>query len=956
MEDYSKNAPDLTEYSFPHLDDTRFPSLENVDVYKYENEFDYSRWSDSTKIYLCNVLWNNDYKDVVKFENNEERDKYFNELTSYVIDLTTAFHVAPNGQVKVPVPYAVATRYNYMFVDLPIMTSEEEPINYESTRRTQRYYYFIDGIAQHSPNSTVLVVSPDNWTTYINNVNIPYIMLERGHAPMASIDVDTYLSNPLEYNEFLLAPDFDFSNDNDGVVASAKFVPINNGEKYIIFATTMSYGQVKTQSYPQILSNSTPATFANAEARDGWQYIVNDYQWNYGDFNYDGLYTETTTFQSSNNAIPNGMTMIACKAANARGMFAFMSDNIPFFYKTIKACLMVDDTMFTKGDSFAFCNTECFQVLPAEDSILYAIKLQKNDFGYHEKYAEITKLYTSPYAHIEVTDNNGDTRKFKIENTSNVEIRKATAIAFPYISIQAYITGVNGRGYNTYTWKRIDNDIVNKQMYSDDFGEYLWDMQIPTYALFVRGYDEYKAANYNQQFVDRYNAILEYQKTVGMDNTQYENSKDGANNTEQMTNNSAKTEYDNAIAMNATIQTNNVNSANTSKDNAYAAATTANTNANNTADNAVANTALDVARVAANNSTNLTAQYTQTHYGCLLNIANGKWDRALTSQNVDAENNFTSATGVANAVAGVVGGVGSVLQQGNPLAMIGAGMQAAANVTAAGITSVCTCTKNTTIANNSNSNNLGKLGEINQNNYDNYDILETNMNTQTAQNNTTATAMTANTAGMMRTNAGNTQTMEKANADRTNGTSIGNANRTKGTSDGNADRTKSNSNTNAALNKNLTIANSDYTRKRGVQNAQITLEQKRINAQYQYKTQRLSAPAQYGDYSGDMTLDAFERRGLQVKVRTQAHGNIAQTGDLMLRYGYAFNQVWDMEQATLTMMKHFTYWKASDIWINQGEGVNGDAQRDIQQAFENGVTIWSNPDEIGKVSIYDNWN
>lgn len=955
MEDYAKNAPDLSDYSFPHLDDTKFPLLENIDVYKYENEFDYSRWTDSTKIHLCNVLWNNDYKDVVKFKDNEERDNYFNNLTAYTIDLTTAFHVAPDGQVKVPVPYAVATRYNYLFVDLPIMTSDEQPINYESTRRTQRYYYFIDGIAQHSPNSTVLVVSPDNWTTYINNVDIPYLMLERGHAPMASIDVDTYLSNPLEYNEFLLAPDFDFSTDADGVVANSTFVPINNGEKYIIFATTMSSQQVKSQTYPSQTGNSTPATFANAEARDGWQYIVNNYEWNFGNYNYSGMIAETTTFQTSNNAIPNGMTLIACKSSDASSLFATMSDKIPFFYKTIQACFMVDDTMFTKGESFTFCNKTCYVVKPAADSILQTIKLNKSDFNYHDKYENITKLYTSPYAHIEITDNNGETRKFKIENTSNIEIRKATALAFPYISIQAYITGVNGSGFNSYTWKQINDSSVDKKMYADDFGEYLWDMQIPTYALFVRGYDEYKASNFNQQYVDRYNAIAEYQKTVGMDNTQYENANDAADNTQVMTNNSANTEYGNATDMNATINTNNVNSANTSKNNAYAAANTANTNSNNTANNAVANTALDVARVAANNTTNLTAQYTQTHYGCLLNIANQRWDAGLTNANTDAENAFTTATGISNSIGGVMNGVGDVLQQGNPLAMIGAGISAAGNVQAAAVTTVCTCTKNSTIAANTNNNTHAKMNEINQNNYDNYDILETNMNTQTTKNNATATAMTANTAGLMRTNAGNTASTEKANADRTNTTSVGNANRTKGTSDGNALRTRNNSTRNATLNRNLTVANSNYTRNRGVQNAKITLEQKRVNAQYSYNTKKLASPVQYGNYNGDMTLDAFERRGLQVKVRTQAHGNIAQTGDLMLRYGYAFNQVWDMETTSLTMMKHFTYWKATDIWINQGEGVNGDAQRDIQRAFENGVTIWNNPDEIGKVSIYDNW-
>ena len=56
----------------------------------------------------------------------------------------------------------------------------------------------------------------------------------------------------------------------------------------------------------------------------------------------------------------------------------------------------------------------------------------------------------------------------------------------------------------------------------------------------------------------------------------------------------------------------------------------------------------------------------------------------------------------------------------------------------------------------------------------------------------------------------------------------------------------------------------------------------------------------------------------------------------------------------LNIMNYFTYWKASDIWINSGEGVNQKAVKDIQNIFEKGVTIWSDPTKIGKVSVYDN--
>lgn len=951
---------DLSRYQFPHLDDTDFPLLDNVDVYKYENEFDYDRWTESdTTIYLCNVLWNNDYSNVVKFNDNEERDEYFDNIEGYKVELNTDFNVAPNGTTKVPVPYQVATRYNYMYIDLPIMTSEENPINYENTRRTKRYYYFINGVAQNSPNSTTLIVSLDSWTTYINNVDIPYIMLERGHKPMAETEVESYLSNPLENNSLLLAPDFDFSVGTN-VVKTAKFVPINNGGKYILFATTMNRNQIVNIKYPtQIDSTNTTATFSNAPFRNGYQYIVNGYDWNIGDYDYNGITTETDSFQSSNESIPNNMTMIAIDSENANELFGYMSKVIPYIYKTIKACFMVDEKMFVKGESFPFCGQLCYIVEQAPDNIISTIELSKDMFGYGEKYEKITKLYTYPYAYIEVTDNNGDKKDFRIENTKDLEIHTANCIAFPYIRMQTYISGINGSGMTSYSWKQLNGTEIDKNMHSDDFGEYVWNWDIPTYALYVKGYDEYKASNYPKQYVNRYNAIAEYHKAVGMDNTQYENSKDSADATHTMTNNSAAAENTNAINQANTINTNNVASANTAHSNAYASANTARTNVYNIANNNIANTAVDCARNSDVTSENISNSVSVGTANSTKVQADARNSNYVTAATTDIENQQTITTAVASGISSVTAGVAGAASHagvGNFAGAVGSIVEAAGNIANTGLTSWATTTSNTAIANITVSTNLANANNTNGTNLSNQANNNVTNRSITNTNNQAATTMTNNTASTMKTNADNTNATEKANADRTQSTSIANSGRSRDTSIDNANRTKNNSTTNAALNHDVTVSNSGHTRENAVDNAKISLEQRRIENQQQYYASRLSAPVQYGANSGDPTLDAYERRGLQVKIRTQADGSIAQAGDLMLRYGYALNQVVNIADSGMCCMKHFTYWKASDIWINEGEGVNQGAQADIQRAFENGVTVWNDPRMIGKVSIYDNWN
>ena len=99
--------------------------------------------------------------------------------------------------------------------------------------------------------------------------------------------------------------------------------------------------------------------------------------------------------------------------------------------------------------------------------------------------------------------------------------------------------------------------------------------------------------------------------------------------------------------------------------------------------------------------------------------------------------------------------------------------------------------------------------------------------------------------------------------------------------------------------------------------------------------------------------DVYQRRGVRFNVRTQTKSAISQVGDAFLRYGYALHRTWDMSNG-FHYGKHFTFWKAEDIWINEGEGLSGNAVNIIGDIFLKGVTVWRNPNEIGKVSIYDN--
>lgn len=965
--------------SFPHLDDTSFPDLNDINAYKYKNEFDYSRWGAFTKIHLCRVLWNNDYRDVVKFDSNEARDAWFDSLNLKDITLTSAFQVTPSEQIKVPLPYNVAVTYNYCFVEVPIMTSVDNPIDYENVNRITRFYYFIDSCERGAANSTGLNVTIDNWTTYINDIDLPYLMLERGHAPMAEVNTDTYLSSPIDNNKLLLAEDVNFGTGTN-VVSNSKFIPVNNGKKYMLIAFTMSESQIKNISYANIssVSNTSPK-FVNTADRFGYQYEVDGYAWNNDGVDYSSCGVESQAFQSVDDIIPNNMCIIAIASTYAKAFFDTMSRTAIFLFKSIKATYMVDDTMFNIGDTFVLCGANVCIAEKVQDSLLQSIELSKDDFGYPDSYSGVTKLYTFPYAELEATDNNGNKKSFRIENTSSIEARKNVSIAYPYISIQAYLIGINGKGITSYRWDKLDDSQDSKDMYSDDFGDFIWKWDVPTYALYVNANDMYKADNFAEQNRSRYDAIKDYQKSVRMSNTEYQNSVDAANNTNSMTDNSANTELANAYraaktsydisANSATAgKANADDSADTAASNASASATTANINADNSADTAVANTALSTTASAVVTARNNQMKNSVNGLSCEMNTANQAYDAGLTREITDATNTQTTTAGVMNAVSDVGSGIGGALGalgSGNVLGAVGSLVSGGANAVSAGVTTYATVAKNGTVAEATISTSGSKTAALNINNNQqndqatssNADNTTTGNNAQISETNNSANLERTNAANTKNTtiaNAGRTQAMTKGNATRSYNASMDNAAAQKSVTENNADATNANIVGNANLNKNITISNSGYTRNSSVSNEQVTLVQKQYDMSQTYLKHKMDETIIIGANSGDYTLDAFERRGIQIKIRTQTKGAISQAGDVMLRYGYMLNQIWDMHTHSLTPMKHFSFWKANEIWVNTGSGVNQDAQNDIKEAFLNGVTIWSNPEEIGKVSIYDN--
>lgn len=152
------------------------------------------------------------------------------------------------------------------------------------------------------------------------------------------------------------------------------------------------------------------------------------------------------------------------------------------------------------------------------------------------------------------------------------------------------------------------------------------------------------------------------------------------------------------------------------------------------------------------------------------------------------------------------------------------------------------------------------------------------------------------------------------------------------------------SNGNATASYNTATGNAARTRDQAILSAKRTMLTTRSNTTGTYADMYNQPPAPVGAYTGDPWADEMAQRAYVVKVRTQSKSALMQAGMYMLRYGIASNKLYN--RPNLTPCRHYTYWQANDMWLTNDIAPN-DALDAIRDRFATGVTIWTNPTEIG---------
>lgn len=341
-----------------------FPLMDNLNVQKTQTVFNWSLWNKNTKLYMRHVPanWSSDYEHVVKFDTEQQKKEYLH--TGNPVVLETEFRINHDGTIRLPIPYDNVINFNYITAVYP-----DAPVSYynHNTAR-QEYYYFIEDATYIAPNTTELRLELDIWTTYIDDIDVNAMLLERGHLPMTYSSVSDYLNNPLNNSMGLLTEDVRF-----GQIAK-----INKDNEWNLYSDATFY-VVATTANPKIFIKET-TTHNGGQA---YKYSDNLF--------YFGVYeTDWPSFCTN--------IMATC----------------PAFLQTIQGIIAIPTSMIASASSaFIFGGVNCYEVFTWNLSMHY--DLSKDDFGYDSKYSWITKLYTYPYAAIEIIDWNGETKLIKIE-------------------------------------------------------------------------------------------------------------------------------------------------------------------------------------------------------------------------------------------------------------------------------------------------------------------------------------------------------------------------------------------------------------------------------------------------------------------------------------------------------------------------------------------------------------
>lgn len=417
--------------------------------------FNYALWEANTDITLCNVRWNSDYRDVVRFNSQDDLDSYLRDNSGPTINIQQASMAKFGKPIRLPIPLEVAQQFNYIKVANPA-----QPIGAGSFARN--YYYFIVEVEYSSPGNTNVYVQLDVWQSFSRDVIFGNCYIERSHLAIAA-------SNSFEDHgrEYLTIPEgFDLGNEYQIVdqwqhsIGSARG---DNNYSICIMSTVDLTADPGTVEEPK-LNTAKGTNFENLPGgaeiyffRDADNFKTFMEEFSDKPWVTQGIISITATPDIARYSLTADMQIVNIGSAEAwvlNGTLAGRTFNMKTFFRNV---------IFDK-------------------------------IGF--RYTYLKKFATYPYSQLELTSYSGTPLVIKPENwkSDHAEVVEDAHLIQPGARIVFY-----PRGYNkSSTAPPSQTDQYG--MYNDG-GEFL-DMatgilNLPTFSLVNNGYISFLASNKN---------------------------------------------------------------------------------------------------------------------------------------------------------------------------------------------------------------------------------------------------------------------------------------------------------------------------------------------------------------------------------------------------------------------------------------------------------------------------
>lgn len=860
---------------FPHLNKSNaWPGLRTVDPFDLQVTFDPYLWTPDVTIHLCSTPLDPAYEHIGGWRTAAERDSWFDAISDRALTLDTEMHVLPGVEIKLPYAFEILQGYDHLFIDFPPTPTAD------GSTATHRYYYFLSDVQYRSPSATACIVTLDEWSTHMFDLDMRFIELDRGHAPMAALSVEEYLRNPIENCKNLTTPDENYGSGRSRLKYTAKDV-VNAGPHWLVFCMSSDPEQ-------------DPGTYGH---RENWR-------------------VPTTSAYRVEGAM-SSLSVFAIEPANANTLINKINEDAPQLLPTVQAVFLVPKRMVQTGTTFTFMTVSCREVEPKQ-TLSDLITLNRSMFGYPAEYADIAKLYTMPYAWIELADEMGRTTTLAVEETTGrLQVSYIASILAPFLGIDAYVTGIGSSAHDTLTW---DNMAGHAFQAYGDWTSGLRHWNIPTYNVLQNSERAFEWLNHWQREQAKASIDNGYDLGIATNNLNYSLrgaslDRQAARLTEQQANGTAQL----ALTMAADADA---------------------VNANVDKMNADYQTDVDLANALSSIQIN---QYglAQTNANAMNEIVTSNAEIAAgVSEKYQDYVKLSGTLAIAQSATNFMGNiVEGFAAANNPLNIANNKVDdIVVSTVTQGISDGISIVQTAADANWGNIQAESGLATANNN----LDMAKLNASNVNATYNM---AMGSDRAMYYATIGAANEKCEHAETNSRALLTIRNTMQQQALSTAQSYQT-------TMLNGDLTVARYQAAASKGMSDTSITASkdisyESLANAQ---RAARLGSPQVYSQPTGSMA-NYTRPQILMAKIHTQDAGAIAAAGDAMLRYGYRMGgRQWSL--SNLTPMNTFTYWEGR---VRLGTGhVNAVTRNIISQIFANGTTIWKDPSKIGSTSIYEN--